>query len=174
MDEIINNLSIQFAQMKTQEERIECIEQITGGYYPPVVHYKIMRDVSRSGKSTVSREARNQEEDTKFIQALCEISSEYGLEDSLMNALHERSTGGLLHDEHPWSGPLLFLPCANVDVRSGQRCSNSGGNACAGCRLVSYCSTVGLYSLLVLDTNTNISFRRVREPTGGIIKKVFA
>jgi hypothetical protein len=157
MDEIINDLSLLFARM-TQEERIECIEHVAAGNYAPVAQYKIARELegSRSGRSTVSREARNQEEDQRFIQALCEMSSEYGLEGTLMKAVYERSTSGLLHDEHPWSGPLSFLPCANVDLRSDQKCSKPGRHACAGCRLVSYCSPVCPYRSAVLSANTDI------------------
>jgi hypothetical protein len=156
MDEIIDDLSLLLSRM-TQEERIECIEHVVAGNHAPVAQYKIARELegSRSGRSTVSRDARNQEEDQKFIQALCEMSSEYGLVGNLMRAMHERSTKGLLHDEHPWSGPLSFLPCANVDLRSDQKCANPGRHACAGCRLVSYCSTVCPYLSAVLGTNTD-------------------
>jgi hypothetical protein len=143
MDGVINDLTLRFAQM-TQQGRVKCIEQIAAGYYAPVAEYKIARELegSRSRQSTVSKEARNQEEDQRFIQRLCELSSEYGLEETLMKTIYERSTTGLLHDEHPWSGPLLFLPCANVDLRFEKKCPNPGSQACTGCRLVSYCSTV--------------------------------
>ena len=62
----------------------------------------------------------------------------------LENAKRNYWFSGLSPDENPWSYPLEGTPCPNVNSVLRLKCPNPGLYPCSGCRLVSYCSKVGI------------------------------
>jgi hypothetical protein len=69
-----------------------------------------------------------------------------GLDTSALDpsALHDLFRGSVMEDSKPRFPPPKVLPCANVEVGKYRVCPNPGKMACSSCKLVSYCSKVGI------------------------------
>jgi hypothetical protein len=135
----IDELSRRLSKMKTQEERLDLLVEMSlrSQTKPP----KTIRLGDPEGHG--SNRSRDKKPTPLDNDALAHtLAKRYDLEIPLAEHLGKKMLEGMLPSEDPWSGPILSMPCANVDPDMHERCSKVGTLACAGCRLVLYCSTV--------------------------------
>jgi hypothetical protein len=135
MNGIIEKFSPQFARMQNQHERKQLLEQILVANWNPNAS-------DQKGAAPVPRDHDIHPDNVKLIEALSALADKYDLHGALMAICADKMTNGIYLDEDSWTGPCLFLPCANANIRLHKKCPNAGVQACGGCRLVSYCSTV--------------------------------
>jgi hypothetical protein len=135
----IEELSRRLSKMKTQEERLDLLVETSmrSQTKPP----KTMMLGDRGGHdSTRSQDKKPNPLDDDLLAHT--LAKRYDLEVPLAEHLGKKMMERMLPSEDPWSGPIISMPCANVDPDMHERCSKVGTLACAACRLVLYCSTV--------------------------------
>ncbi|KIM26483.1 hypothetical protein M408DRAFT_330621 [Serendipita vermifera MAFF 305830] len=84
---------------------------------------------------------KTSKKDEKDVSSIVfDLAAEHNLTSQFTASLTERMLSGPLPGEDPWTGPVTFIPCANVDPDLHEKCPKVGTLACANCRLVLYYS----------------------------------
>jgi hypothetical protein len=104
----------------------------------------------KPGIQPMSDHSQDDEEGQELLMTLLQ---NHGLEHAYFEWVVENAEaiGGLGTDE-----TLERLPCANVEAAKNWRCTEDGTLACSQCKLVSYCSKVGLQGQRSLVTPSDI------------------
>lgn len=132
------------SEMQALTEQLEHLET-TQDKMDAVTSF-LQHSASRGGLRNVTLKPGGQLEfghmqDDEDQESLTALLNNHGLTDAYLEWLMENAgeIEGLGDDE-----TLERLPCANVEPDKNWRCTEGGMMACGKCRLVSYCSKVGL------------------------------
>lgn len=142
MDSLIKRLS----QAATKEEKLALLaaKAVTFGPSIQTGPPRIMTTGQRDYMKDFILDGR----DPNDMELVYALAKKYDLEAELVSEVSAKLLSGILPEEDSWTGPIKFVPCANVYPEIHEKCPNVGTRACANCRLALYCSTVRSLSSL--------------------------